>query len=508
VGPQLTRRDFLKLTSILPLVVTKWPSYLQNLNGPVQPADSPNILILVFDALSAHNVSLYGYKRESTPNLARFAERATVYHNHYAGGNFTSSGTASLLTGTYPWTHRAIHLHGTVDDRLVSRNIFNLFGKKGYTRVGYSHNLLATSLLYQFRQDLETFKRTRDLCLVDDQFADRLFPNDFNVAFWSEWLTLRGNEGSPGSLFISLFHRFLRSYHKRGLIKDFGKQFPRGIPNLHNLFFVLEDAIDWNMDQLLTLPQPYLFYFHVLPPHEPYTTRRDFIDVFKDGWKPREKPARFFSEGHSQGFLDKNRREYDEYLAYADAEFGRLLDFMQRNGVLDDTYVIFTSDHGEMFERGIRGHVTPTLYQPVIRVPLVISGPGQKERKDVFSPTSCVDLIPTLLHLIDQPIPDWCEGTVMPPFIQNESQNIIFSVEAKSNPKHAPLSKVTFSLIRAEYKLIHYAGYGDNVPDYELFDIANDPEEGQDLFAVRKSVRTELVDLLKTKIETVNQAYS
>ena len=65
--------------------------------------------------------------------------------------------------------------------------------------------------------------------------------------------------------------------------------------------------------------------------------------------------------------------------------------------MLDDTYVIVTSDHGEMFERGIRGHVTPTLYEPVIRVPLLIAKPGQREREDVYAPTSCVDLLPTLL---------------------------------------------------------------------------------------------------------------
>jgi arylsulfatase A-like enzyme len=507
MSQQISRREFLKLASLLPLVSTKWTTYLDNAGRALHTDVSPNILILVFDALSAFNSSLYGYNRDTTPNLSRFAERATVYNNHYAAGNFTSSGTASLLTGTYPWTHRALQLHGTVDENLVRHNIFNLFGGQGYTRVAYSHNYLAASLFHQFREDLEIFKKTRELCLVDDQFADRLFPEDFNVAFWSEWLSLRGNDTEPGSLFISLIHRFLRSTHKQDQLRQYGKMFPRGIPGLHNMLFVLEDAIDWLAEQLVSLHQPYLIYYHVLPPHEPYTTRRDFVDIFKDGWKPTEKPVRFFSEDHSQGVLNKNRREYDEYLAYADAEFGRLLSFMEQNGVLDNTYVIFTSDHGELFERGILGHVTQALYQPVIKVPLVILSPGQKEREEVYSPTSCVDLIPTLLHLNDQPIPDWCEGSVMPPFNQNGPQNTVFSVEAKSNPKYAPLNKATFSVIRNEYKLIHYKGYGDNVPEFELFDIANDPQESQDLSKARKSINAELADLLNTKIEAVNKNY-
>jgi arylsulfatase A-like enzyme len=505
---QITRRDFLKLISLLPLVTaTKWSSYLQKVGHSVQSIDSPNILVLVFDALSAYNASLYGYARETTPNLARFAERSTVYHNHYAGGNFTSSGTASLLTGTYPWTHRAINLHGTVADDFADRNLFALFGKKGYTRIAYSHNYLATSLLYQFRAGLDVFKWTRELCLVDDQYADRLLPNDFNVAFWSEWLTLRGGETQPGSLFLSLIHRFIRSFHKRNLSKEYGRLFPRGVPNLHNMYFVLEDAIDWAQDQLLTLPQPFLFYLHVLPPHEPYTTRQDFVDIFKDGWKPKEKPARFFSEGHSQEFLNKNRREYDEYLAYADAEFGRLYDFMVENGVLNNTLVIFTSDHGEMLERGIRGHVTETLYQPITRVPLLISRPGEAQRQDVYTPTSCVDVIPTLMHLTGQNIPVWCEGQVLPPFDGQIGDRNVFSVEGKSNPKHAPLKKATISLVNGDYKLIHYAGYGNNVPKYELFDIANDPEEQTDLISSRKATSSALKDILQDNLRQANQPY-
>jgi len=506
----LTRRDFLKLASLVPLFSVKWPAFLNETRASLPDQNNPNILILVFDALSAHNASIYGYQRETMPNLARFAQRAMVYHNHYAGGSFTSSGTASILTGAYPWSHRAFHLHDTVTDSFIKKNIFNLFKDKGYYRIAYSHNLLVTSLLYQFRQDLEAFTPTRDLCLVDDQFADRLFPNDFNVAFWSEWLITRGGETFPSSLFLSLMDRFLRSRHKQEVIKEFGELFPRGIPSLHNMFFILEDAINWLMEQLVTLPQPYLFYFHVLPPHEPYTTRKEFIDIFKDGWKPEAKPARFFSEGFPDDFLIKNRREYDEYLAYADAEFGRLYDFLLGNGVLDNTYVIFTSDHGEMFERGIRGHVTQTLYQSLTQVPLLVSQPGQRSREDIYTPTSCVDLLPTLLHVTGQAIPDWCEGEVLPGLSSSavNHQPAIFTVEAKSNPKQAPLTKATLALVNDQYKLVHYFGYGDHQDDYELFDLLNDPEELQDLYDTKKSTASELKDLLEERLRSANQPFT
>lgn len=92
------RRDFLKLLALLP------PSLLlpQVIQQPLRAAADPmakNVLIIVFDTLSAANISAYGYPRATMPNLARIAERATVYHNHYSGGNFTTPGTSSLLTG-------------------------------------------------------------------------------------------------------------------------------------------------------------------------------------------------------------------------------------------------------------------------------------------------------------------------------------------------------------------------------------------------------------------------
>ena len=371
----ISRRGFLKLLAVLPPLGAWGHQGLRAAQGVAQKGGTPNVLILVFDALSARNMSLYGYRRETTPNLARFAERAAVYHAHRAGGNHTTPGVASMLTGTYPWTHRALHLHGTVEDSFAQRSIFNAFAANGYHTLAYSHNLLVTSLLHQFAEDLEFLKKTRDLCLVDDEYSDLLFPNDYNVSFWSEWLLLREGQSPPASLILSLLHRMLRFAHKRSLTREYGSLFPRGLPQLHSLEFVLEDAIDWLISELTVWPQPFLAYVHLLPPHEPYTTRRDFVDRFDDGWAPPTKDPHFFSEEHSDDHLNHQRREYDEYLAYADAEFGRLLDSLARRDMLEHTCLVVTSDHGELFERGIRGHVTPVMYEPVIHIPLLISRP-------------------------------------------------------------------------------------------------------------------------------------
>ena len=111
--------------------------------------------------------------------------------------------------------------------------------------------------------------------------------------------------------------------------------------------------MDWLITELPAMQQPYLGYFHVLPPHEPHNPRKEFIGIFQDDYAPIPKPRSPFSEGLTDDFLKKSRMEYDENLAYADSEFGRLYDAMLQQGTLDNTVVIVTADHGEMFERGI-----------------------------------------------------------------------------------------------------------------------------------------------------------
>jgi len=537
----LDRRDFLKMMALLPLAGMGWrgphrreqavlggeqavldgdrpaPALQAGASGHDQPgarpdqagASKPNVLILVFDALSAMNMSLYGYRRETTPNLARFAERATVYHRHYAAGNHTSPGVASLLTGTYPWSHRALHLHGTVDERYRDRNLFSEMAQAGYYTFGYSHNLLVMSLMHQFRRDMDLLKRTRELCLFDDQSADRLFFDDYNAAFWSEWMLLREGKSPPGSLLFSLFDRARRYLHRRQLEAVYGDRFPRGIPHLHSLFYVLEDTVDWLGDELSRAPEPFFGYVHVLPPHEPYFTRRDFVDRFADGWAPAPKEPGPFSQGHSDAFLDRQRREYDEYLGYADAEFGRLLGRLERAGALDDTYVVVTSDHGELFERGIRGHVTPALWEPVIRVPLLIARPGQEERRDVQTPTSAVDLLATFVQAAGGAVPDWSEGRILPTFDGGEmdGDRTIFSVEAKNNPKRMPLTEAGVTLIKDQHKLTRCFGYGGHRDRYELYDLDGDPEELENVYSPDGSLAVGLRDELEQKLAAANRPF-
>jgi arylsulfatase A-like enzyme len=359
--------------------------------------------------------------------------------------------------------------------------------------------------LQQFRSSIDLFKRTRDLAIYDPEYSDRLFASDYNVSLWSEQLILRGGETKPSSLFGSLLYRFLRLSESRKIADIYGRQFPLGIPNLDDIYFILEDAINWLISELPVVQTPSLGYFHILPPHEPYDPRKDFIGIFQDSLNPIGKPPSPFSQGSTDEFINESRTKYDEYLAYADSEFGRLYDAIVQEGVLENMVVIVTADHGELFERGIVGHQTPTLYEPLLHIPLLIKVPGQTQRQDIYSHTSCVDVLPTLAKLTDQPVPEWCEGEILPGFRDDQVQNdrSVFAVEAKSSPKQGALTKLTVAVIKENYKLIYYRGY-PNSPAPELFDLSNDPEELMDLQSVKPSVAGDLQHEIEDKLRLTN----
>jgi arylsulfatase A-like enzyme len=519
---QVTRRDFLKLAGLLPVSIAA-PRLLGRFDGLGRAQGTPqNVIVIVFDAWSAAHVSLHGYQRETTPNIARLADRAVVYHNHYAGGNYTTPGTASLLTGTLPWKHRAFQPGGQVDESFVQKNIFSAF--EDYYRITYSHNLWANILLRQFKGDLETYipkskyflsgddpESDRGLLLSSDKVVQSLFSSDEDIALVS-WIRAMENEqeGYAYSLFLSPLYEEYRDRYYESRFSELKAIFPRGIPKDDYANFVLERAIDGLGNLLLTAPQPFIGYFHFWPPHAPYNTHRDFIGQFsQDGYSPPFKPLDIFGDEDPK---IKHRVEYDEYILYVDREFGRFYDHLEENGLLENTWLVLTSDHGELFERGIEGHRTPVLYEPIVRVPLMIFEPGRAAREDIQANTSAVDVLPTLLHVTGAKKADWTEGVVLPPFAPGEPdpERSVFVVQAEKSEQFAPLTVATLAVRKGVYKLMYFFGYkelGGNSERVELYNIRDDPEELNDLFDTEKEIGLKLLNELKAKLEEVNSPY-
>ena len=325
----ISRREILKLLSLSPLGYY-FLDRLEKLRHASDQQSANNVLLIVFDAWTANNIPLYGYPRDTMPNLSRLAERATIYHQHFAGGPFTTPGTSSLLTGTYPWTNRGFQNYGSVIKEFEQKNIFTLL--PGHHKVAYTQNPLADIILNQFSGDINDFVPILTFYLGRD-FASRLFGNDFETAGLTERQLLYTNNGISYSLLLSHLLYLLAKRENQKVITAYEDTFPLGLPvRSETNFYNLEKPLDWLQSQFSEFPNPYFCYFHLLPPHGPYNTRIDFYNKFKsDEYQPIDKPNHLFQKGQTKGEMNEARRLYDEFLLYVDAEFARLFEFMDRN---------------------------------------------------------------------------------------------------------------------------------------------------------------------------------
>ena len=503
---KISRRDFLKIAVTAPAAMA-FSKVMPNLLSAEgwQGSSLPNVIILEFDAMTARNLSLYGYPRKTTPNLERFAERATVYHSHHSAGNFTTSGVASLLTGMYPWSHRAINQGGRIARHLVKRNFFRFFGEE-YNRLAFAQNSWVDIQLNQLGTDVETRLSPGSFSIVERVISER-FRNDANAAYAAFDDFLFDASETTASLTFGLLDRlYLRYRVKRAQNEDY----PAGLPfsESSSVYFRLEDLFDGLIAQCAMLRPPYLAFYHIHPPHAAYNPNKKYWGIYRnDKWKPISKPWHRLGGQLRDSELNKARRRYDEFVTNVDAEFGRFLDALNESGILDQSYVIVTSDHGEMFERGEKFHGTNLLYEPEVHIPLLISTPGQRSRKDVYSPTNNVDILPTLLHIAGKEVPDWCEGELLPGFGgQENAGRVDFTMQAWKNPAFAPLTKITLAMRKGKYKIVYYTGYKVGV-FFELYDLESDPEELNDLYLTEPSMAVTMREELLARLQEVNQPY-
>jgi len=505
----ISRREFLKIAGIYSLVHAL-PQFIAVPGNPPQKTAGENILLIVFDALSAYHTSLYGYGRQTTPNLDKLADKAIVYHNHFTGGHYTPPGTASLLTGTLPWTHRVFNFNGRFDESILQKNIFQAFNR--YHRMAYTHNPVANRLLRQLMPDIDDYTPWEALYLESDPVIHNLFVNDHDTATigWKRALD-RIDDGHAYSLYFSNIYRNYKN-NQLDEIKNIAPNFPHGLPSYDTLaFYTLEQGIDWLSNLLGSAPQPFLGYYHFLPPHSPYNTRIDFYNRFSnDGYQPVAKPPHFLRGAIKDENLALQRRRYDEYVLYVDAEFARLYQHLESAGILENTWIVLTTDHGELFERGIMGHTTPVFYQPLAHIPLLIFPPGASGRVDIYENTSAVDVLPTLLSIAGQDIPGWAEGIVMPPFANAGPDRDITSVQVEMVDNTGQIRIGTAMIVRDNMKLVWYLGYKkiEAADDWiELFDIVADPEEITNLYPLHKDTGDQLLNILKEKLNTLSQSY-
>jgi arylsulfatase A-like enzyme len=379
------------------------------------------ILYLV-DTLRADHTGVYGYKRNTTPELVEFAKDAIVFDSAISHASWTKPAVASILTSHLPGQHRAVQLRDPLDPSQVT--IAGRFDERGFA----TGAAIANSVIYG-----------------EESAFDRGF--DYFAGLHGDDDTRSKLVGADVVVDSAL--AFLRS--RRGL--------------------------------------PTFLYVHTMDPHVPYAPPPPFDQMFEPHATP-EHPARDPRTDYKEP-LDRERMiaQYDGDVAFGDREFGRFVRELKTLGLYDDALVLFMADHGEEFQdHGLWLHGR-SLYDELIRIPLVLKLPGGRGHgARIERQVQGVDVMPTLLEAMGVPLPGDLVGRPL--------QRALESGEP-ARPALAEISHrgfVAHGVRTEEEKFVRRFSPDD---DELLFDLRRDPGEKTNI----AEANPERVRLRKAQVE-------
>jgi len=235
--------------------------------------------------------------------------------------------------------------------------------------------------------------------------------------------------------------------------------------------------------------KPFLLVVSLLGPHAPHCVPSDFTDLYRaaDAPLPPEPPDHLPDRDAYQNLAGMNREQVStaiaNYMAYVramDECHNRVLKALDRNGLYDDSLIVFTSDHGELLgARGPAAFSKYNLYDPAIRIPLVIKPPLGNDRSPVGNickfPVSLVDLLPTLMSMSELPDHENLPGIDLSPALDNKplgQERQVTITELARQGNHY------FALRNGEWKYIQ-GPHGE-----ELYHLRKDPWEFENLVGV------------------------
>jgi arylsulfatase A-like enzyme len=324
--------------------------------------ERPNLIIVVIDTLRPDRLGAYGSQRNLSPFLDSLADRSVVFQNAYAQTSWTNASIASLLTSRYQSQHRVTSFTSVLAAHEVT--LTEILRDNGYATGGFNANFLVNDRL-GFDQGFDRYQ-----------------------VFWR----LGSNPVAQPRL-----------------IKERAER-------------INSAALEW-LDEALPRRQPIFLYLHYMEPHHPYDPPDEIIERVLDG-RPRPDSdevnlrMRMPNLGHfSDDIVQAVKDLYDAEVMSLDAQLRRMFAELGRRGLLDNAVVVILSDHGEEFrEHGLMGH-HQTLFEEVIRVPLIITLPGERSRVEVAAIVSLTDVAPTLLDLAGISIPSSFEGASLRPLM-------------------------------------------------------------------------------------------
>ena len=416
-------------------------AYLANPRFITNARELPPLYFILIDALRADALGAYGSDSGASPNLDRFAREGAVFERAHTSAPFTLTSVASIFTGMYPWQHRVLFAKdaGLVMHEDVPSLIEEL------RDAGYHTALFSGTYFFLSRNGLgKGFDHIDEVCapLFFRKAADCLTPRV------EEWVKRHADE-------------------------------------------------------------PVFVYVHYVDPHAPYYAPDKFREKYVKGMeKPghddvalgqieqfgRNREWWQFYRSPSAFDIRYLRQLYKGEVNYMDDRAGGLIASIRYayEGRPHKPAILVTADHGEaFFEHGNMDHVAD-LHEPVMRVPLLLDGPGIPASVRVKGQARTMDFIPTLMDMASLEVPDWTSGRSLLPLLKG------------GDLSPAPAGALHFIKGRPEYAIVLWPWKILARPEddeYELFNLEDDPAEENDLSEVEaeklEALRGVLGDLLE-----------
>lgn len=433
--------------------------------------NQPNIILVTFDAMTAMDMSVYGYHRDTTPFMKRWAKSAFLFTKVESESNFTTPATASLMTGKRLWTHQTYHILGSKPVDSSIENLPLVLKQHGYTTMAFIVNPVTSVRALGISDSFDIAPLVSEF-----QKPDSFFNKGEVVEF-----------GKIDKILYRLFGDKIRLYDwiikNNFILRRIVDVFPR---DFSETTVPPEEAFHrFLLERKNSNAYPYFAWIHVLPPHAYYLPPKPFRGMFDSS-----------SDVRSRG-------RYDEFIRYCDKQFEKFIENLTKGDKLGNTIIILSADHGESFEHNYLGHGGEHLYEQVTHIPLIVKKPGQFAGRIIDDLIEQIDIPATILDLAHISVPSWMEGRSLAPLMRSNEfpSRPAYSMSfGKNRSRDHQITHGTIAVWDGDYKLIHYLETNRSL----LYNLKKDPDELTNLFQKESDVGQRLLSLIQDNLKKIN----
>lgn len=450
----------------------------------------PNIILVTFDALTARNMSVYGYHRQTTPFIEKWAKQASLFTKAHADCNWTSPSVASLMTGKRVWSHLVYNEYEKKIIKGETENLPLLLKNKGYYTMSFITSSHASpkilGIAKGFNINFDISPKSFPLKLIADarKLLGKLYDGKIKLY---DWITRED----------FIFHVLLRQIS--GDVSE--TEFPPEAAFNEFLEFIDNNTVE-----------PFFVWIHILPPHDPYLPPEAFKGIFNPSSYMRtlKSQMKILSGLMYRNFSDENqktveilRSRYDEFIQYCDRQFEDFIGQLRERNILDNSVVILSADHGESFDDNYLGHGGYSLYEQLTHIPLIIKEPNQSIGRTIVDVVAQIDIAPTILDFAQTSKPSWMEGQSLLPYIYGNGHRTEAVLSMTLDGNLGQGNKITVGTIAVwnnNYKLIHNIG-----KESQLFNLKDDPDEENNILDKEPAVSQQFLKIIKENLKKANE---